>query len=288
MKKLTILITMLCLLLASCGEQAKPAESSAPEAESSETASDPAPVTPFAVTVEYLGTERPTGMTVYTATGGANMQYYAVTTTQSFSDGEIGFFLGIKLDENGNLLYEYNTGVPLSRIMAGRTFCIAAPELAMPWGIAFTDAEGNKRHFLLVDRTVQVTELTDFLYAPTAAEVSFSVTQVPWEQRAGKEFWEVLPGEGAVTGYCITPNSPIEVVWLCTVVPDGEGHDFRHVCRPDYADTNTPLYIDAPTPKEDFTWGLEFKASDDSRRYFAAFLKEDGSLELIELTSKAH
>ena len=40
MKKLTILITMLCLLLASCGEQAKPAESSAPEAESSETASE--------------------------------------------------------------------------------------------------------------------------------------------------------------------------------------------------------------------------------------------------------
>ena len=40
MKKLTILITMLCLLLASCGEQAKPAESSTPEAESSETASE--------------------------------------------------------------------------------------------------------------------------------------------------------------------------------------------------------------------------------------------------------
>ena len=40
MKKLTILITLLCLLLASCGEQAKPAESSAPEAESSETASE--------------------------------------------------------------------------------------------------------------------------------------------------------------------------------------------------------------------------------------------------------
>lgn len=39
MKKLTILIALLCLLLASCGEQAKPAESSAPEAESSETAS---------------------------------------------------------------------------------------------------------------------------------------------------------------------------------------------------------------------------------------------------------
>ena len=40
MKKLTILIALLCLLLASCGEQAKPAESSAPEAESSETASE--------------------------------------------------------------------------------------------------------------------------------------------------------------------------------------------------------------------------------------------------------
>lgn len=40
MKKLTILIALLCLLLASCGEQAKPAESSAPEAESSETVSE--------------------------------------------------------------------------------------------------------------------------------------------------------------------------------------------------------------------------------------------------------
>ena len=41
MKKTIILLTMLCLLLASCGEQtAKPAESSAPEAESSETVSE--------------------------------------------------------------------------------------------------------------------------------------------------------------------------------------------------------------------------------------------------------
>lgn len=40
MKKTIILLTLLCLLLASCGEQAKPAESSAPEAESSETASE--------------------------------------------------------------------------------------------------------------------------------------------------------------------------------------------------------------------------------------------------------
>lgn len=40
MKKTIILLTLLCLLLASCGEQAKPAESSAPEAESSETVSE--------------------------------------------------------------------------------------------------------------------------------------------------------------------------------------------------------------------------------------------------------
>ena len=40
MKKTIILLTLLCLLLASCGEQAKPAESSAPDAESSETASE--------------------------------------------------------------------------------------------------------------------------------------------------------------------------------------------------------------------------------------------------------
>ena len=40
MKKTIILLTLLCLLLASCGEQAKPAESSAPEEESSETVSE--------------------------------------------------------------------------------------------------------------------------------------------------------------------------------------------------------------------------------------------------------